>query len=266
MIDSRVLLHPKTGEPIVPLGYRKDGRAIWPILGASEDDGKDDDAEDGKDDGDDDGKDDDAEDDPWKDLKPEEMRAARTKIVASNTRAKAQAKAWREYAQGKTDTAPDGAKREKPDDDADDDVKPDPKDKNGKGTLTPAQARAATRAAEKAAREDERGTLMDVLITTAAGSALQAAGWKAPKDSGKREAAVERMVKLLDRDDISLDGKKLVGLDDAVESLKADFPELFGKAVVTTPKPGNQGGGRGGGGTAKSVTELQAEAMFGGGS
>lgn len=29
--------HPLTGAPIVPIGYRKDGRAIWPIMGASED-------------------------------------------------------------------------------------------------------------------------------------------------------------------------------------------------------------------------------------
>lgn len=30
--------HPHTGTPIVPLGYRMDGRAIWPIMGASPDD------------------------------------------------------------------------------------------------------------------------------------------------------------------------------------------------------------------------------------
>lgn len=28
--------HPRTGAPLRPLGYRKDGRAIWPILGGSE--------------------------------------------------------------------------------------------------------------------------------------------------------------------------------------------------------------------------------------
>jgi len=31
-----VRLHPLTGAPFAPLGYRKDGRAIWPILGGSE--------------------------------------------------------------------------------------------------------------------------------------------------------------------------------------------------------------------------------------
>jgi len=35
-MSSSTLLHPITRAPIVPLGYRKDGRAIWPILGGSE--------------------------------------------------------------------------------------------------------------------------------------------------------------------------------------------------------------------------------------
>lgn len=32
------LTHPRTGAPIVPLGYRRNGAPIWPILGASPDD------------------------------------------------------------------------------------------------------------------------------------------------------------------------------------------------------------------------------------
>lgn len=35
---SDALVHPHTGEPIVPVGFRRDGRPIWPIMGASEDD------------------------------------------------------------------------------------------------------------------------------------------------------------------------------------------------------------------------------------
>ncbi|MCW2758068.1 MAG: hypothetical protein JWO46_1814 [Nocardioidaceae bacterium] len=52
------LFHPLTGGPIVPLGYRKNGRPIWPILGGAPDDddkGKGDDgkeSEDGKSDDD----------------------------------------------------------------------------------------------------------------------------------------------------------------------------------------------------------------------
>lgn len=30
------LIHPRTGHPIRPLGYRRDGRPVWPVLGGSE--------------------------------------------------------------------------------------------------------------------------------------------------------------------------------------------------------------------------------------
>jgi hypothetical protein len=36
-MGNAMKFHPLTGAPIVPLGYRKNGRAIWPIMGASED-------------------------------------------------------------------------------------------------------------------------------------------------------------------------------------------------------------------------------------
>lgn len=32
----RTILHPRSLQPLRPVGYRKDGRAIWPILGGSE--------------------------------------------------------------------------------------------------------------------------------------------------------------------------------------------------------------------------------------
>ena len=35
-MSSTALLHPLTGAPLLPLGYRKDGRTIWPILGGAE--------------------------------------------------------------------------------------------------------------------------------------------------------------------------------------------------------------------------------------
>jgi hypothetical protein len=33
------LRHPRTGEPLLPLGWRRNGAPIWPILGASDDEG-----------------------------------------------------------------------------------------------------------------------------------------------------------------------------------------------------------------------------------
>lgn len=38
MHRPHLLKHPRTGAPIVPIGSRKDGTAIWPILGGSEGD------------------------------------------------------------------------------------------------------------------------------------------------------------------------------------------------------------------------------------
>ena len=52
--------HPKTGKVLGPVGYRSDGRPIFPILGAAEDD---DDTSGSNDDADDDADDDDADDD-----------------------------------------------------------------------------------------------------------------------------------------------------------------------------------------------------------
>jgi hypothetical protein len=68
---ARAVLHPKTGKPIVPLGYRDNGSAIWPILGASPDDDDDAGGDDGgsdaddadKNTGDDDDRDDSGDDD-----------------------------------------------------------------------------------------------------------------------------------------------------------------------------------------------------------
>jgi hypothetical protein len=35
-VPSNTLLHPLTGAVLCPVGYRRDGRAIWPIMGGSE--------------------------------------------------------------------------------------------------------------------------------------------------------------------------------------------------------------------------------------
>lgn len=44
MRKHALLNHPRTGLPLVPIGYRKSGTPIWPILGASTDDSGGDDA------------------------------------------------------------------------------------------------------------------------------------------------------------------------------------------------------------------------------
>lgn len=74
--------HPKTGELLVPLGYLKDGSAVWPVLGAAPDDsdpddshftGRDDDDEEDEDE-DDDSEDEDDED-PKSSKKPSKKKS-----------------------------------------------------------------------------------------------------------------------------------------------------------------------------------------------
>lgn len=62
-LSGKIVVHPRRGEPIVPIGRRADGRPIFPIMGGSgeEDDANDDDNSGGDDDDDDDVDD---EDDP----------------------------------------------------------------------------------------------------------------------------------------------------------------------------------------------------------
>jgi hypothetical protein len=62
--------HPKTGEAIVPLGYLKNGQAVWPVLGASSDDPDDPKYTGQDDDVDEDDEDEDEEDDSEEDDKP----------------------------------------------------------------------------------------------------------------------------------------------------------------------------------------------------
>ena len=76
MRQSLVKLHPHTGLPLKPVGYVR-GRAVWPILGASEDDKPDDDSDDQPDDdtsGGGDG-DDDPEEDSGKDERDPRIKA-----------------------------------------------------------------------------------------------------------------------------------------------------------------------------------------------
>jgi hypothetical protein len=75
--------HPHTGEPITPVGFRKNGRPIWPIMGAApgDDEGGDDeggDDESGDDEGgDDEGSDDEGSDDDDDDAEKERKRKAK---------------------------------------------------------------------------------------------------------------------------------------------------------------------------------------------
>lgn len=257
MRDTRVAMpatHPRTGAPLAPLGYRADGRPIWPIMGgAPEDDEEDEAAGGGEDDEEDEGEGDD-EEDPFDGLSVGDKQ----RIKSSFEKAKSDAKRWREFAQGKTDVAPDGTKRKAKSEDDEDDASTKTKSK----TFTRRDLDDTREEARAAGREE----LMPVLIEVAATHALAEAGMVLPKNEEAREAKLARVMRLMDADDVRVEDGKLVGLSDAVAGLKRDFPEWFGKGTNGrgVGRPGNTGGGRTAKDKPKSATEIQMEAIFGG--
>lgn len=82
-ITRPVPRHPHTGRPLRPIGSRRDGSPIWPILGASEDDGDNADDEDQEDSGD---SGDDSEDDGKKDKNSGEDKVSRDEFEALKKR------------------------------------------------------------------------------------------------------------------------------------------------------------------------------------
>jgi hypothetical protein len=96
------------------------------------------------------------------------------------------------------------------------------------------------------------------LIKTAAKLAFAEAGAKNPA----------RLIKMLDVNDLEVDDDGDVdGLEDQIDSLKDEFPELFNQPAEERPRkrPGRVDAGTGGGSntTKKSATERQAEGLFG---
>lgn len=270
---SNTLVHPwkidpRTGLRLTAAGFRPPRRGergdqpIWPIMGASEDDDPDDD--DDVDEVDDGGEpeddDDDEPDDPWAGKSEAELKAELKRLNGAHGKAKTQAQRWREFAQGKTDVAPDGTKRAP--------VKPaDGEGGKGKnGALT----RADLEAAVEEARNEARAENQAAAIATSARAELRAAGLTLPRDPGEAKETIARAVRLLNLDDVTLEDGEVVGLDDAIADLKRLLPGMF-KAGATppppkrkAPNPGNTGGGKGGSGKELTATERQAASIFGG--
>lgn len=79
-LRSGLMLHPKTGEEIKPIGILPSGKVVWPVMGASSDD-VDDPAFTGEDDSDDDAEedDDDEDEDEDEEEKPKPRKSTKTK-------------------------------------------------------------------------------------------------------------------------------------------------------------------------------------------
>ena len=95
MFEPSTLIHPLTGQPIVPLGFRKNGLPIWPILGAAEDESSSSDGGGGESSSSDGGESssDDGGGSPWEDptKAKSEIERLRRENAAGRTKAKADA-------------------------------------------------------------------------------------------------------------------------------------------------------------------------------
>jgi hypothetical protein len=241
MTDTLVhpwMVHPHTGEPLRAVGLKANGDPIWPIMGASEDDDPDDEDED---DPDDEGEDDpDDEEDPYKDLDADQLRTKLKERDRSKRKDIARIKRMRERAKAGT--------KPKADDD------PDRKFTRAELDEIKAETEESVRTAAHA-----------VTIRYASERALARAGFVFAEDDDKAAAQLKRALKLMDTEDVEVDEDGEVhGLADAVAGLKEEFPNLFGKAGGgrQRKRPGNVSGNGKPTERKKSVTELQAEALF----
>lgn len=196
--------------------------------------GKDDDEDDDDDlEDDDEDADEDAEDDDER--TPEELRADLAKAAARLKRVNAEAKRHRLRAREAREKTPKPKAAEAGDDDVD--------------------ARVAAARAEVETKANAR------IKATEGRAALRAAGVS--------DERIKRAVGLLGLDDLDVDDEGVIGLDDAVEELRADFPELFDKPRRRR-RSGAEGTDRGsaerstGPKTEKTASQRQAEAMLGG--
>jgi hypothetical protein len=237
------MIHPHTGKLLEAVGVRRNGRPIWPILGASEDDGDDDadgdDGDEGDDAGGDDGDDSDDDDDPDSGKSPEELRAELRALRASKT------KLLREKAnRAKGGNGKGGGK------DGDDDA--------GKKFTREELDEIA-----EETKSSTRSELMPAIIRSQSKSILSDLGMTFPKEKAQAAAALSRILKLADTEDLDLnDDGEVEGLEHAFRAVKRDFPQLFkGRRVAA---PGNAGGGGRPSNKPKSATELQALHAFGG--
>lgn len=102
-----------------------------------------------------------------------------------------------------------------------------------------------------------------IVVKTAARAAFASAGLVLP--DGKADAVMSRALRLLDLDDLEIsDDGEVEGLDEQIQEIKSDFPEMFGAGQVRRPRRIDAGGRDGSGnGSKKSSAELIAAQLTG---
>lgn len=228
-ITRTALRHPRTGLPLLPVGYRKDGRPIMPILGAGpeEDDDFEPDPGSGDPVDDDDDEDDSDEDDSddaddtagkWTPPSKDEWETQQAALARANKQAKDRRLRIKEL------------------------------EKNG--GKEPDEATLNARAEEIAG-----STWKPLVVRSAAGSALAEAGLIGKPD---------RLVKLLDMDEIDVDPEtgEIDGLSEQVADLRKEYPHLFrkrGTRNLDASDRGEKGSKR----EKMTASEIQAAALRG---
>jgi hypothetical protein len=231
------MIHPHTGKPLEAVGMRRNGRPIWPILGASEDDDPEGDPEEDPEGDPEEDPEDDPEEDPDAGKSAAELLAEVRALRASKT------KLLREKAnRSKGGNGKGGGK----DDDAGKKFTREELDEIAEET-----------------KSSTRSELMPAIIRSQSRTVLESLGMSFPKEKEQARAALSRLLKLADTDELELgDDGEVEGLEHAFRQVKRDFPQLFkGRRVAS---PGNAGGGGRPSNKPKSATELQAQHVFGG--
>lgn len=238
---NRVRLLPPPG---VPIGYFRDGRPIYPVIGAASDEfeveaDEPDDAEEEEEDAE-------PEDDDKGGKSGLPTKAEWLKVQTALSKANASAKE-RRLALAERDRMIAELQKEKADREAEAERKaligdqtPAAKGKKGRGgvpasaptlpdsVMTKAQVRQLTAQAAKEAEERTAAKFQDKVVKSAARAAL--------KDAGAA-GNVSRLVGLLDLEEVQVDddGEVSEGLEEQIEQLKAELPQLFTPAEP--PKP-----------------------------
>jgi hypothetical protein len=112
------------------------------------------------------------------------------------------------------------------------------------GATTNGTGDAATTADAEELRRQIRAELETEFATKAerdmvqkeAVTALVTAGLQLPEDREKKRKAVTKVMRLLELGDVTVDGDDVIGLDDAIEDLRADYPGLFKAAPEVEKK------------------------------
>ena len=177
------------------VGYRRDGRPIWPILGAAPDDdeieGGDEDPEDDEEDSD--SEEDDSEEEDEKEKKPPAKKTPAKKASGDRLGASGKSALERERAARKNAERQLREVRRKNESDQD--------------------------RIEREAEEAAAGRYKPAAIKAGARAALTEA---------KIKGDVTRAVRLINLDDCDVDEDgEIIGLDDQIARLKSDFPDMF---------------------------------------